>query len=143
MGVREHGPVSHIYNMSLDPRIAYTLEGRELLRLTVNVPQSELREISEVFARYLTSANGRAAATWQEAWNAFTGATPNRAGIIAYTPLRCRECKGKRYSTRNVARNFARTGHAMACGECRGSGRGQYVRAVARYAFIPETEDES
>lgn len=135
--MREHDPVSHIYNMSLDPRIAHNLEGRGFLRLTVNVPQIEIREIREMFARYLMSANGRAHATWQEAWNAFTGATPDRSGVVSYTPLRCRECKGKRYSTRNVAKNFARTGSTMPCGECRGSGRGQPVRETARYAAVP------
>lgn len=129
--------------MTLDPRIAHHIDGRHLLALLPRVPQVELHEVRTEFARFLSTPAGRAHATWQEAWNAFTGATPTRPGVITYTPNRCRECAGRRYSHRNVSRNLARTGNPSVCGECRGTGRGSQVRETARYASAPNTDTDT
>lgn len=127
----------------LDPRSAHALDGRTLLGLLPHVDQSDLHEIRIEFARYLTSREGRSHATWQDAWNAWTRATPTRPGSIDYTPLCCGDCKGRRFSARNLSRNLTRTGSATMCGECRGSGRGQRTAQTTQYAPPPVVSEGS
>lgn len=123
----------------VDPRVAHVIDGRAMLALLPHVDQGDLHTIRREFGYYL---NGRRThETWQEAWNAWTGATERRGGEIIYTTPRCGTCKGRRYSTRNIGRNIARTGSPMICGECNGSGRGQRTRQAARFARLPEPAD--
>lgn len=120
----------------LDPRVAHAIDGRHLLHLLPHVDQMDLHEIRGEFARAIQSMR-TPALTWQDAWNAWTGAGPGRLGQITYTSVRCKECKGRRYSTRNIARNLSRTGSPYICPECRGSGRGGRVQQRATYAPAP------
>lgn len=96
-------------------------------------------EVRGEFARMVTSPALRDCQSWQEAWNGWTGAGPGRPGIIRYTPARCAECRGRRYSTRNLSRNIARTGTPFVCGGCNGSGRGKPASVTALHAREPET----
>ena len=120
----------------LDPRIAYNVDGRTLLFLLPHVDQMDLHEIRSEFARAIQAMRAPAA-TWQDAWNAWTGATPHSPGQITYTRIRCKICRGRRYNTRNIARNLSRTGSPIVCGECNGSGRGGRVHQSTRYAPTP------
>ena len=120
----------------LDPRVAHTIDARALLYLLPHVDQMDLPEIRTEFARSIQTLRVPVA-TWQEAWNTWTGATPGRPGQITYTRLRCKVCKGRRYSTRNIAQNLARTGNPHICSECNGSGRGGRVRQQAAHAPTP------
>lgn len=123
----------------LTARVIHYLDARHLLTLLPYLDQSDLHEIRNEFARFVDGAARRSPFTsWQEAWNAWTGAHPDRPGQIEYTPARCHTCGGKGWNTRTVSRNLARTGHPAICGDCRGSRRGQRTRQVARYARLPE-----
>lgn len=123
----------------LNPYSAHHIDGRILLALLPHLDQSDLMTIRSEFGYYLAGRGGMVA-TWQEAWNAWTRATEHRDGEIAYTPTRCSTCRGRRISTRNVARNISRTGSPYVCGECNGSGRGRRTRQRARYVRVPESE---
>lgn len=39
--------------------------------------------------------------TWQQAWNAWAGATPERAGLVTVPRTRCPDCGGRRYRLRH------------------------------------------
>lgn len=126
----------------LNPQIAYQIDARTLLGSLVNADQSDLREIRSEFARYLSTRAAREATGWQDAWNRFTGSTSERmGGQIRYTPLRCKDCHGKGFDTRHVARNFARTGSPHVCGTCRGTRRGTPETLRARYIPVPATDE--
>lgn len=127
----------------VDPRIAHMIDARLLYAHLRRVDQSDLHDIRQEFARYLTSREGRDAATWQEAWNRWTGATAPHVGGRITILTKCKSCHGRGFSSRNVARNLARTGHPMACGECRGI-PGKRVRTTIVAAFIaPPTEQST
>lgn len=122
----------------IDPRIAHTIDARTLLAALPNASQPDLFTIRGEFARYLSGAARAGHATWQDAWNAWTGASPVQAGRIAYTTARCTVCHGRRYNLRNVSRNMARTGRPDVCAECMGTGRGQRVIRPARFIAPPK-----
>lgn len=122
----------------IDWRIAHNLDGRTLLNLLPHVDQSDLHTLRQEFAQYLTTRAASSHQTWQEAWNAWTGATPHTPGQITYTPPRCKDCHGKGFTHRHVQRNLTRTGNPYLCGTCRGTRRGTRTRQPARYAPIPE-----
>lgn len=127
--------------MALDPRIAHLMDARILLGLLPHVDQSHLWEIRREFARALTASNVRQSETWQEAWNMWTSATPERPGQVRYTPARCTECHGRGFSHRNISRNLARTGHPGVCGGCRGTRKGTSQVIAARHASVPVCDD--
>lgn len=123
----------------LDPSIAHVIDARQILGATHGLDQSNLREVRHEFARYLSVPQVRSQhATWQAAWNAWTSATPARAGTIRFHTSRCPACHGKGYSHRNVSRNLARTGSPIACYECGGSRRGKWLTVRAVYITPPE-----
>lgn len=121
-----------------DPRIAHLIDAGTLRRLLPNVDQSDLYDLRREFAVALSSRQGRQAATWQEAWNLWTGATEHRPGSIRLM-TKCKVCRGKGFTHRNVSRNLTRTGSPYGCGECGGvPGRRVATRVTARFAPIPE-----
>lgn len=129
----------------MDPQIAYRINARDLLSLLPYFDQSDLNDLRREFSQYLWSQNRRnnATATWQEAWNAWSGAQPHRAGSVRFTPARCKECKGRRFSHHNVMHNLNRTGSPHLCGACSGSGRGTSTIINPRYAAIPTATPET
>lgn len=122
----------------VDPRIAHLIDARLLYAHLVRADQSDLHQIRQDFARYLTSNLGRRAETWQDAWNAWTGATPHMAGRITIL-TRCKSCSGRGFTHKHAARNMARTGHPMGCGECGGI-PGKRVRTTIRATHIAPPE---
>lgn len=127
----------------VDPRTAHLIDARVLFSLLPNVNQADLWTIRQAFARYLSTRRAQRAETWQEAWNQWSGATSGRLGNIEYRTPRCRECKGRGFETRRMARNLARTGSPVVCGECHGSRRGSLVRQPARHATLPENTPDA
>lgn len=126
----------------LDPQVAHLIDARHLLSLLPHLSQTDLDTIRREFAMHISTQRGRTRyATWQDAWNAWTGATPHRPGQITYTPHRCPTCHGRGFDHRHPGRNLARTGHPMICGDCRGNRRGQSTRQTARYV-APRAEAE-
>lgn len=123
----------------LNPQIAYRLDARILLTHLHRVSQTDLRDLQGDFARYLTTREAAHHTTWQDAWNAFTGAQPNRTVQIRFTPSRCTTCSGRGFSTRHIARSIARTGSPYICPDCRGSRRGQPTTVTAMYITPPAT----
>lgn len=69
-------------------------------------------------------------ATWQAAWNTWTGATPARTGWVDYQPARCAQCRGRRIDLRRGG----------VCHVCMGSGTARRERLAAGYASVPATE---
>lgn len=126
----------------LDPRIAHHIDARILLAHLHQASQSDLFEIRREFARYLTTRRTPRGTeeSWQDAWNEWTGATPHQPGQVRFHTPRCPECKGRGFSTRNVARNFARTGNPYVCPECRGTRRGKWVTVTATHIRPPQTD---
>jgi hypothetical protein len=100
----------------LDPTVAHRLPGHVLDRLVGRGPDPFT--VRTDFARYLTTPQGRTATTWQDAWNAWTGATPARPGRITIHGDRCTSCNGRGYHVRFVAR----TGNGI-CPDCMGTRR--------------------
>lgn len=122
----------------VDPRMAHHVDNRAYMHLMPHVDQSDVYEIRQQFARYLSSRHSQTThATWQDGWNEWTGAQEHRPGQILYTPIRCRQCHGKRFDVRHPGRNLSRTGSPSICGECRGTGRGTPTRQTALYAHLP------
>lgn len=125
----------------LNPQIAHLVDAGTLRRSVPGLSPSDLHDVRSEFAWFLTTPRARATyQTWQEAWNAFTGATPHRPGALNYTTSRCSACNGRRYDHRRIARNISRTGSPYICGECRGTGRGQRVTKTALYVEPPAPE---
>ena len=127
--------------MTLDPRAAHLLPqllGRTIPSLLPGVEHDHLHQLQQEFARYLTTPAAREHQTAAQAWNAWTGATPQRPGVIAYTPHRCGRCHGKGFDLCNPGRSMVRTGNPYTCPECRGNRRGQPVRQTALWAAEPE-----
>lgn len=69
-------------------------------------------------------------ATWQGAWNAWTGAAANRAGCVEFRPDRCPQCRGRRIDMRRGA----------PCLGCRGTGAARWQRLAAGHASAPTLE---
>ena len=67
---------------------------------------------------------------WQDAWNALTGATPQRPGTLRLGPGKCSECHGRRWSHNSVARGN-RNG---ICLTCHGNGKSRPQSFTALYA---------
>lgn len=93
--------------------------------------------------RYLRTYAGSQHRTWQDAWNALTGATSHRPGRLELRHPVCRECNGRRFSLKASSLSRAMmaglpTGTCMAC---RGTGREDWVTLLAVYAE-PPTEAE-
>lgn len=119
---------------SIDPREAHLISMDSLLRLLPHVEHQDVHTIRCDFASWLTSRNGRQpVASWQDAFNAWTRATPTRPGEINYRSARCHECRHG-IAKRPSARNLSRTGNMMGCGACGGTGRGGPQRQVALFA---------
>jgi hypothetical protein len=89
-----------------------------------------VRDLREQFARWAYSAARRQQlATWQEAWNAFTGATQTNPGRIAVQPAVCPDCNGRRFSARTM----------QMCLNCyAGSRRPPAVTVLARWVEPPQ-----
>ena len=101
-----------------------------------------MSDVRQQFAHFLSYPSVRRAVpaptSWQEAWNEFTEALPNRLGLVTIRQPQCPDCNGRKISHRNVSMNLSRTGNPNICGGCRGTGRGVTVRQPARYA-VQET----
>lgn len=121
----------------IDPRVAYHLGASALRSLVPRADVSEQYEIRRQFAQYLGTAAGRRCGTWQEAWNALTGAREHLPGEIVIVRRRCSGCRGRRLNPRTVSRNLARTGSPHVCGQCRGTGTEGPVRFATRFARTP------
>lgn len=123
----------------LSPEIAHHLDARHLLALVPDLDQRHLSDLRQDFARYLAYPDHRSAAptSWQHAWNAWTGASAPRNGLISIRIPRCPDCRHG-VSHRNISRNISRTGNPHICGTCRGTGRGSVLRLSAHYAPEPE-----
>lgn len=126
-----------------DPRLAHLVDARVLLAHLPRSSQSDLFEIRRAFGNYLATRDGRRHGTWQEAWNGFTGAAPQRPGEVRFHVARCPDCHGRGFDHRRVSRNLARTGQPFACGTCRGTGRGQWVTHVATFIAPPTEPDHA
>lgn len=105
------------------------IDGRNLLALLPHVDQADLSEVRRAFASsYQARVGGYT--TWQEAWNAWTRASPGRPGEISYTPILCPECRGRHIDRRTW----------QPCAACFGTGKARRpVRQVALYAAPSET----
>lgn len=101
------------------------VEPRLLLRAVRRIDPSDLTELRSTWALW---AQSRSFASLPAAWAAFVQAG---GGRVEFRASRCRQCGGRRFSAASVPRNLARTGHAVVCGECRGTGQGQLVRHAA------------
>lgn len=118
----------------IDPRAAHNISIRLLVGLMPGISHEDLFDVRREFARYLTTRQAATARTWQEAWNSWTGAVEGRPGFINYTPARCSNCRGRRWSVSRPGYNMTRTGSPSVCGDCRGTGRGTSTRQSAQYA---------
>lgn len=123
----------------VDPRIAHIIDARLLYAHLIRADQSDLHQIRQDFARYLTSRQGREAATWQDAWNQWTGATAPRMGGSITILTKCKRCHGRGFTQRNAAHNLSRTGHPMGCGGCGGI-PGKQVRTTIRATYVAPPE---
>lgn len=122
----------------VDPRMAHSIDTGLLRSHLPRLDISDLYDIRREFANALATRQGRSAATWQEAWNAWTGATPHRPGTIRIF-ARCSQCSGRGFSHRNVSHNLSRTGSPYACGTCRGvPGRRIAKQIVATFIPVPD-----
>jgi hypothetical protein len=121
----------------VDPQVAYAIDSRVLLRLLPHADGRLLDDVRRAFASYLDGRLRRAdrPGTWQQGWNEWTGARERSPGRLRLPAARCRDCRHG-VSARNVGRNLTRTGHAMVCGTCRGTGRGSGVDLLAVHAVV-------
>lgn len=89
---------------------------------------------------YACTRAGSAHHTWQDGWDALTGASQQRPGTLRVDQPRCRECNGRRYSTssRNISRNLSRGRSGLVCLECSGTGRGPRITMTAYPAPRPD-----
>lgn len=134
-------PEIHVIDTGrIQPRIADQMDARTLRTLVPRLHRSDEQQIRGLFRQYLAAPRTPAATSWQQAWNAWTGAaTAGRAGVIEYTPNRCHGCEGRRFTHLHVGHNLSRTGSPIICGDCTGTGRGQPIRVEARYARSEES----
>lgn len=56
-------------------------------------------DVDKAFLSWL-SGSSHVYATWQEAFNAWTGATEHHSGVVRVTPSRCATCHGRRVDMR-------------------------------------------
>lgn len=125
----------------VDPRSAYAIDGSRFRLAVPRLSPADLYTLRREFATYLSTRYSRAKHdTWEAAWNDWTGAAPHRVGQVQFTTARCSECKGRRFSHRNVARNLSRTGNPSVCFECRGTGKGTRVSLPATHMPAPPTD---
>ena len=125
----------------LDPAVAHHIDGRTMLGLLPHVSQQHLSTIRLELARHIQTRYGRASfATWQDAWNDMTGATPVRDGTLRLRNVTCSQCHGKGFDVRHPGTNLARTGNASICGECRGRRR---TTVTVRVRFAHPAVDPS
>lgn len=92
-------------------------------------------EVRQEFIRWLSSQRDQYAC-WQQAWNAWTRATPARPGLVDLTML-CPECRGRMFSTRSLARGVP----GGICGRCNGQRR-VHLRSIAIWQQPQEVNDE-
>lgn len=90
----------------------------------------ESRAVREAFTHWLT-AQRIDYPTWQQAWNAWTGALPSRPGHLAYTHRICPVCQGRR-----IDRRRGSICHTCMAGSYR---RTQTVRTLALHQPDPGT----
>jgi hypothetical protein len=117
----------------LDPAVAHHLDHATLRRVLPNANQAHLADSRQELARHIAGRSHRPFATWQDAFNDLTGATPGRDGSLRLSNVACTGCRGKGFDVRHPGRNLARTGNASICGECIGRRRTN-VNVRARYA---------
>lgn len=91
----------------------HRLDARLLLAALPHIDQVDLFTIRSDFARWVSGSN-RDWASWQEAWNGWTRASPQHAGRIVFTPHRCPRCRGRRLDLRR----------GQVCTDCMGTGKG-------------------
>lgn len=86
-------------------------------------------DLELVIRHTATTARNRTCTSWQEAWNAATGATPTRPGLFQFqASVTCPGCNGKKINMRR----------GTWCAECQMRGRvTTTIRQVALYAPIP------
>src|SRR5665647_3045370 len=118
----------------LDPAVAHMIDGRTLAHLMPGGDQLYFPDVRRELAQHIAASAPRARfGTWQDAWNDMTA---NGQRPIRLPSATCPQCRGKGFSTRNVARNLTRTGHPAMCGECMGRRRTS-VTLQARAAGPP------
>lgn len=119
---------------SVQSREAHLIGADALARLMPHAHRMDVDTVRLDFARWLTSAEGRRPrADWQEAMNAWTGATPYRPGHLRVHPPRCHDCShgvARRPSMRSMSRGL----NPMICGTCGGTGRGQMQTITVLFA---------
>lgn len=89
--------------------------------------RDDLQEVRTTFTRWL-QGNRVQFASWQQAWNDWTGATPGRAGCVSFNRVRCPNCHGRRYDAR----------HGTMCRTCLTSRRWRQVTTVALHQKAPD-----
>lgn len=90
----------------------------------------------ETMASYVNTRQGRGHETWQQAWNALTGSTSQRNGMLEVLNPTCRECDGKRYnfSGSNLIASATSGLVQGTCMACNGTGFQDLIRMGAKYA---------
>lgn len=124
----------------IDARTAHLIDARHLVMLVPHLGQQHFNQVREELAHHIQVSRSRDFDTWQEAWNDWTGARPERPGHIRFRTRRCPACNGRRIDHRHAARNLARTGNPMICGECRGTGAGAMIDNIALHAIVPSAD---
>lgn len=102
------------------------VDGRALLALTPHTDQELLRDIKRAVAEAAWRTD---LATWQDAWNHATGATPRHPGRLSlHAHTRCPTCNGRRIDMRL----------GRPCHNCLGRGRTyRHITVTALYAPPP------
>lgn len=86
-------------SLPLDPAQAHHVPENELRRSLAN-PRVDLWAVRQDFARFIQADRRRSRYTcWQQAWNAFTGATERHTGIL-YITQKCSACSGRMFDRR-------------------------------------------
>jgi ferric-dicitrate binding protein FerR (iron transport regulator) len=97
------------------------------LGLLLRTSDPDLRTAVLTEFRQWLHSRGDQWATWQAAWNTWTGAAPGCAGLVDYQPASCQQCRGRRIDMRRAA----------LCHVCMGTGTARRQRIPAGYAAAP------